>query len=188
MPTYGTSARAAATHGRSSRRSPRTPRRSVEINQSTAKLISGGNFILKGGGWYADLYSSSKPKGGGSPSRRASSGSLFLLGVEVILGVEVVGRRLRLVVEQLEQLVGAQGRLEVARRRLRRNLDDRGGPPGIEVPREARARQRVRVRAREETRQLVDAHAVAAPLEPPALREPGVRGGDGSVARRSVMV
>jgi putative FmdB family regulatory protein len=29
----------------------------------TAKRqISGGNFILKGGGWYADLYSSSKPK------------------------------------------------------------------------------------------------------------------------------
>src|ERR1700682_3185526 len=31
--------------------------------QSTAhRLISGGtNFILKGGGWYSDLYSSSKP-------------------------------------------------------------------------------------------------------------------------------
>jgi putative FmdB family regulatory protein len=29
--------------------------------QATAKRqISGGNFILKGGGWYADLYSSSK--------------------------------------------------------------------------------------------------------------------------------
>lgn len=25
------------------------------------RQISGGNFILKGGGWYADLYSSSKP-------------------------------------------------------------------------------------------------------------------------------
>src|ERR1700734_109243 len=39
----------------------------------TAKRqISGGNFILKGGGWYADLYSSAKPAaakpadGGGS--------------------------------------------------------------------------------------------------------------------------
>src|SRR4051812_41620207 len=33
----------------------------------TAKRqISGGNFILKGGGWYADLYSSQpKPKSGG---------------------------------------------------------------------------------------------------------------------------
>ncbi|HJL18190.1 MAG TPA: zinc ribbon domain-containing protein [Sandaracinaceae bacterium LLY-WYZ-13_1] len=28
------------------------------------RLISGGNFILKGGGWYADLYH--KPKGGSS--------------------------------------------------------------------------------------------------------------------------
>jgi putative FmdB family regulatory protein len=28
------------------------------------RLISGGtNFILKGGGWYSDLYSSSKPAG-----------------------------------------------------------------------------------------------------------------------------
>jgi putative FmdB family regulatory protein len=30
--------------------------------QPTAKRqISGGTFILKGGGWYADLYSSTKP-------------------------------------------------------------------------------------------------------------------------------
>src|SRR5271169_1035605 len=30
--------------------------------KKTAKRqISGGNFILKGGGWYADLYSSPKP-------------------------------------------------------------------------------------------------------------------------------
>jgi putative FmdB family regulatory protein len=40
--------------------------------KKTAKRqISGGNFILKGGGWYADLYSSAKPPkkddaGGGS--------------------------------------------------------------------------------------------------------------------------
>src|SRR3954463_13222757 len=40
-----------------------------KCGQSTAKRqISGGNFILKGGGWYADLYSSSKPKGGGEKS------------------------------------------------------------------------------------------------------------------------
>jgi putative FmdB family regulatory protein len=43
-----------------------------KCSQATAKRqISGGNFILKGGGWYADLYSSSKPAkkdadGGGS--------------------------------------------------------------------------------------------------------------------------
>jgi putative FmdB family regulatory protein len=43
-----------------------------KCHQATAKRqISGGNFILKGGGWYADLYSSSK--GGGSKSE--SSGS-----------------------------------------------------------------------------------------------------------------
>lgn len=40
--------------------------------QKTAKrLVSAGNFILKGGGWYADLYS--KP-GGSSSSRGGSSG------------------------------------------------------------------------------------------------------------------
>lgn len=52
--------------------------------KATAKRqISGGNFILKGGGWYADLYSSS-PKGGSdaagsskpsSPAPAASSES-----------------------------------------------------------------------------------------------------------------
>ena len=48
-----------------------------KCGESTAKRqISGGNFILKGGGWYADLYSSSKPKGGGeSKSEGASSSS-----------------------------------------------------------------------------------------------------------------
>ena len=34
-----------------------------KCSAATAKRqISAGNFILKGGGWYADLYSSSKPK------------------------------------------------------------------------------------------------------------------------------
>lgn len=38
-----------------------------KCHQETAqRQISGGNFILKGGGWYADLYSSSK---GGSSSK-----------------------------------------------------------------------------------------------------------------------
>ena len=36
------------------------------------RLISGGNFILKGGGWYADLYH--KPSGGGAAKSDASSG------------------------------------------------------------------------------------------------------------------
>src|SRR6476659_1240355 len=46
--------------------------------QSTAKRqISGGNFILKGGGWYADLYSSSSNKktGGDSGSSSGTGGS-----------------------------------------------------------------------------------------------------------------
>jgi putative FmdB family regulatory protein len=32
--------------------------------KAAQRQISGGNFILKGGGWYADLYSSPKPGGG----------------------------------------------------------------------------------------------------------------------------
>lgn len=46
-----------------------------KCGKSTAKRqISGGNFILKGGGWYADLYSSSpKPKGGEGKSEATST-------------------------------------------------------------------------------------------------------------------
>jgi putative FmdB family regulatory protein len=37
-----------------------------KCGEKTAKRqISGGNFILKGGGWYADLYSSSSNKKSG---------------------------------------------------------------------------------------------------------------------------
>lgn len=42
------------------------------------RLISGGNFILKGSGWYADLYhkpSGSSKKGSDSGSGSSSSGS-----------------------------------------------------------------------------------------------------------------
>jgi len=39
-----------------------------KCHQATAqRQISGGNFILKGGGWYADLYSSSPKKAESSP-------------------------------------------------------------------------------------------------------------------------
>jgi putative FmdB family regulatory protein len=42
------------------------------------RQISGGSFILKGGGWYADLYSSSKPakkeESGGSSEAKAKEG------------------------------------------------------------------------------------------------------------------
>jgi putative FmdB family regulatory protein len=44
--------------------------------QHTARRqISGGNFILKGGGWYADLYSSTKPSGSKGEGGSASSAS-----------------------------------------------------------------------------------------------------------------
>jgi putative FmdB family regulatory protein len=44
-----------------------------KCGKPTAKRqISGGNFILKGGGWYADLYSSPK-KSNGSEAPGASS-------------------------------------------------------------------------------------------------------------------
>ena len=41
--------------------------------KTAQRLISGGSFILKGGGWYADLYSSSG--GGGSKSESSKSES-----------------------------------------------------------------------------------------------------------------
>jgi putative FmdB family regulatory protein len=44
-------------------------------NATAKRQISGGSFILKGGGWYADLYSSAKPsskKEDGSESKSAS--------------------------------------------------------------------------------------------------------------------
>lgn len=48
-----------------------------KCGKDTAKRqISGGNFILKGGGWYADLYSSSSnKKSGDSGSSEGKSSS-----------------------------------------------------------------------------------------------------------------
>ena len=47
-----------------------------KCGKSTAKRqISGGNFILKGGGWYADLYSSTPKKSGDSNGASAKSES-----------------------------------------------------------------------------------------------------------------
>jgi putative FmdB family regulatory protein len=47
-----------------------------KCQQKTAKRqISGGNFILKGGGWYADLYSSSSNKKTGGESKTDANGS-----------------------------------------------------------------------------------------------------------------
>ena len=40
-----------------------------KCHQATAqRQISGGNFILKGGGWYADLYSSPKKSESATPT------------------------------------------------------------------------------------------------------------------------
>jgi putative FmdB family regulatory protein len=44
-----------------------------QCGKKTAKRqISGGSFILKGGGWYADLYASPKP---GSADKKSESNS-----------------------------------------------------------------------------------------------------------------
>src|SRR3954454_9805007 len=44
-----------------------------KCHQQTAKRqISGGTFILKGGGWYADAYSSAKPSSKESSSGKSS--------------------------------------------------------------------------------------------------------------------
>ena len=37
-----------------------------------SRLLSRTSFVLKGGGWYADLYSSSKPKSDGGESKPAA--------------------------------------------------------------------------------------------------------------------
>ncbi len=37
--------------------------------KTARRQISAGNFILKGGGWYADLYSSSSKSGSGGESK-----------------------------------------------------------------------------------------------------------------------
>jgi len=46
-------------------------------HNTLSRLLSRTSFVLKGGGWYADLYSSSKPKseGGESKPAAASEGS-----------------------------------------------------------------------------------------------------------------
>jgi putative FmdB family regulatory protein len=41
-------------------------------SKTAKRQISGGNFILKGGGWYADLYSSSAPKKDGAKAENGA--------------------------------------------------------------------------------------------------------------------
>jgi len=42
--------------------------------QKLRRLISGGNFILKGGGWYSDGYGPGKKTGGGESGGSDSGG------------------------------------------------------------------------------------------------------------------
>jgi putative FmdB family regulatory protein len=46
-----------------------------ECSQQTAKrqISRGGGFVLKGGGWYSDLYSSSRPASDSSSESSSSS-------------------------------------------------------------------------------------------------------------------
>src|SRR5215468_947527 len=41
-------------------------------HNSLSRLLSRTSFVLKGGGWYADLYSSSKPKSESAESKPAA--------------------------------------------------------------------------------------------------------------------
>jgi putative FmdB family regulatory protein len=43
--------------------------------ETAKRQVSGVNFILKGGGWYADLYSSPKPSSGGSAGSGSTGGA-----------------------------------------------------------------------------------------------------------------
>jgi len=42
-------------------------------DKTAKRLVSSGNFILKGGGWYADLYSGSSNKSSSSSSSKSTS-------------------------------------------------------------------------------------------------------------------
>ncbi|MBU8894817.1 zinc ribbon domain-containing protein [Corallococcus sp. H22C18031201] len=42
---------------------------------SLSRVVSRSSFVLKGGGWYADLYGSTKKDGGSSSSSSSSSSS-----------------------------------------------------------------------------------------------------------------
>ncbi|MFP2909101.1 FmdB family zinc ribbon protein [Pyxidicoccus sp. 3LFB2] len=42
---------------------------------SLSKVVSRSSFVLKGGGWYSDLYSSTKKDGGSSSDSSSSSSS-----------------------------------------------------------------------------------------------------------------
>ncbi|HEY1955716.1 MAG TPA: zinc ribbon domain-containing protein [Polyangiaceae bacterium] len=64
MPTYEYACKACGNAWEASQRISEAPLTECpKCHQQTAeRQISGGNFILKGGGWYSDLYSSPSPK------------------------------------------------------------------------------------------------------------------------------
>jgi len=45
---------------------------SCGAQNTLSRLLSRTSFVLKGGGWYADLYSSSKPKADGGETKPAA--------------------------------------------------------------------------------------------------------------------
>ncbi len=70
MPTYEYACKACGHVWEAQQRISESPLTECpKCKKATAqRQISGGNFILKGGGWYADLYSSSSKKSDKPPS------------------------------------------------------------------------------------------------------------------------
>ncbi len=77
MPTYEYVCTDCANHWEEIQKISESPiEHCPKCGKATAKRqISGGNFILKGGGWYADLYASTPKKGGGSSEGSSASSS-----------------------------------------------------------------------------------------------------------------
>ena len=74
MPTYEYVCKSCGNAWEASQRISESPLTECpKCHQQTAqRLISGGNFILKGGGWYSDLYSSTSNKSSSSSSSSES--------------------------------------------------------------------------------------------------------------------
>ena len=75
MPTYEYVCKSCGNAWEASQRISESPLTECpKCHQQTAqRLISGGNFILKGGGWYSDLYSSTSNKSSSSSSSESKS-------------------------------------------------------------------------------------------------------------------
>jgi len=77
MPTYSYTCDACGKSFEKEQRIIEDPIKVCELcgKPTARRQITNGNFILKGGGWYSDLYSSSKPSTSSSSSSGGSSGS-----------------------------------------------------------------------------------------------------------------